>query len=118
YGVAINLDPRSSDAYFNRGNAFKAKKEYDRAVTDYSQAIRLDPSWADAYFNRANAHRARKAYADAVRDFREVIRLDPKDEDAFSSLAWLLATCPEEALHDGKRAVEYATKACELTSWK
>jgi tetratricopeptide (TPR) repeat protein len=118
YGVAINLNPRSSDAYFNRGNAFKAKREYDGAVNDYSQAIRLDPNWADAYFNRANAHRARKAYVEAVRDLREVIRLDPKDADACSSLAWILATCPKETVRDGKRAVEYATKACDLTSWE
>jgi tetratricopeptide (TPR) repeat protein len=118
YSAAINMDPRLSDAYFNRGNAFKAKKEYDWAVNDYSQAIRLDPSWADAYFNRGNTQRARKAYAEAVRDFREVIRLDPKDADAFSSLAGVLATCPEDRVRDGKRAVEYATKACDLTSWK
>jgi tetratricopeptide (TPR) repeat protein len=118
YSVAIRFDPRLSDAYFNRGNALKAKKEYDWAINDYSQAIRLDPSSADAYFNRANAHRARKAYAEAVRDFREVIRLDPKDSDAFSSLAWVLATCPEDRVRDGKRAIEYAAKACDLSSWK
>jgi tetratricopeptide (TPR) repeat protein len=118
YTAAMRLDPRLSDAYFNRGNAFKAKREYDQAISDYSQTIRLDPNWADAYFNRANAHRARKAYAEAVRDYREVIRLDPKDADACSSLAWVLATCPEEAVRDGKRAVEYATKACDLASWK
>ena len=118
YNVALRLDPRLTDAYFNRGNAFKAKKDYDQAVGDYSQAIRLDPNWADAYFNRANAQRARKAYAEAVRDYREVVRLDPKDADAYDSLAWLLATCPEERIRDGKKAVEYATKACDLTSWK
>jgi tetratricopeptide (TPR) repeat protein len=118
YSVAIRLDPRLSDAYFNRGNAYKAKREYDAAVSEYSQAIRLDPKWSDAYFNRANAHSARRAYAEAVSDYSEVIRLDPKDADACSSLAWVLATCPEETVRNGKKAVEYATKACELTSWK
>jgi tetratricopeptide (TPR) repeat protein len=118
YNAAIRIDPRLSDAYFNRGNAFKAKKDYDQAVSDYSQAIRLDPNWTDAYFNRANAQRVRKAYAEAARDYREVIRLDPKDADAYDGLAWLLATCPEEKIRDGKKAVEYATKACDLTSGK
>ena len=31
--------------------------------------------------------------------------------------AWIYATCPEADLRDGKKAVELATKACELTKW-
>ena len=118
FGRALQLDPRLSEAYFNRGNAFKAKKNYDGAIGDYTQAIRLDPKWTDAYFNRANAYKAKKAYDQAVNDYREVVRLDPKDADAYDSLAWLLATCREGDIRDGKKAVEYATEACELTSWK
>jgi len=118
YSMAIRLDPNSSDAYFGRGNAYKSKKQYDQAINDYGQAIRLDPQWPDPYFNRALAHKAVGAYDQAVRDYREVIRLDPKDADAYSNLAWLLASCPEEKTRDGRAAVEYATKACELTSWQ
>ena len=36
----------------------------------------------------------------------------------FNSLAWLLATCWDPTVRDGKRAVEVATKLCELTDWK
>jgi tetratricopeptide (TPR) repeat protein len=118
YGMAIRLDPSSSDAFFGRGNAYKAMKRYDLAIRDYNEAIRLDPQWPDPYFNRALAHKAARAYDQAVRDYREVIRLDPKDADAYSNLAWLLATCPEEKVRDGDKAVEYATKACDLTSWE
>jgi hypothetical protein len=35
-----------------------------------------------------------------------------------NNLAWLLATCPDGQHRDGKRAVELASKACELTDWK
>jgi tetratricopeptide (TPR) repeat protein len=118
YSMAIRLDPSSSDAYFGRGNAYKAKKQYDQAINDYGQAIRLDPQWPDPYFNRALAHKAVAAYEQAVRDYREVIRLDPKDADAYSNLAWILASCLEAKVRDGKTAVDYATKACELTSWQ
>jgi tetratricopeptide (TPR) repeat protein len=118
YTAAIRFDPRLSDAPFNRGNVYKAKKDYDQAVKDYSEAIRLDPKWSDAYFNRANAYKAKKDYEQAVRDYREVIRLDDEDADAYSNLAWLLATCPDAKTRDGEKAVDYATRACELTSWK
>jgi len=29
-------------AYYNRGNAYAAKQEYDQAISDYNQAISLD----------------------------------------------------------------------------
>ena len=29
-----------------------------------------------------------------------------------------MAACPETRFRDGKRAVEFATRACELTKWK
>jgi tetratricopeptide (TPR) repeat protein len=118
YTQAIRLDPRMGDAYFNRGNVYKARDAYNLAVRDFGQAIRQDPKWPDPYFNRASANTARGAYDQAVSDYREVLRLDPKDADACSNLAWLLATCPEEGVRDGPKAVEYATRACELTSWK
>lgn len=49
---------------------------------------------------------------------KETIRLQPDYAPAYNSLAWLWATCPETTLRSGKQAVEYATKACELSSWK
>jgi tetratricopeptide (TPR) repeat protein len=118
YTDALKLDPKLSDAYFNRGNAYKAKKDYDLAIRDYTDAIRLDPESPDLYFNRANARIANRDYRLAVADLKSVVRLDPKDADAYSSLAWLLATCPDAKVRDGKKAVLYATKACELTKWK
>lgn len=35
-----------------------------------------------------------------------------------NGLASLRATCPDEKHRNGQQAVEYATKACELTAWK
>jgi hypothetical protein len=37
---------------------------------------------------------------------------------AYGNFAWILATCPEGKVRDGKRAIQMATKACELTDWK
>ena len=118
YTAAIRLDPKFSAPYFNRGNAYKSQKQLDKAVADYSEVVRLDPSFSAAFFNRANVHQARKEYAQAAADFAEVIRLDPQDADARSNLAWLLATCPDDKVRDGKKALELATKSCEMTKWQ
>src|SRR5262249_4812755 len=103
---------------FNRANVHKARKDYDRALADFSEAIRLDPQDPDAFFNRASIYRGKKDYAKAAADLREVIRLDPKDPDAHAALAWLLATCPDSKVRDGEKAVQCAGRACELTDGK
>ena len=47
-----------------------------------------------------------------------VIKLKPKAVGAYNLLAWLMATCPDDQIRDGKKAVELAMKACDLVKWK
>ena len=37
--------------------------------------------------------------------------------DVYNDRAWLWATCPNAKHRDGRKAVESATQACELTRW-
>jgi Tfp pilus assembly protein PilF len=46
------------------------------------------------------------------------LELQPDDSGVLNNLAWLLATSPDEAIRDGRRAIELARKACEETTWK
>jgi tetratricopeptide (TPR) repeat protein len=57
-------------------------------------------------------------YAEAEEAYLGVIKAQPTFVPAYDSLARLLATCPDDKSRDGKRAVEYATTACERTGWK
>ncbi len=34
-----------------------------------------------------------------------------------NALAWILATCPDAEVRDGKLAIDYATQACEISEW-
>ena len=115
---AIVLDPKFALAYFNRGNVFFDKREYDKAIADYSDAIRLDPNSAVVHGCRADSYANTKEYAKAIADYTQVIQLDPSDAVACNDLAWILATCPDDALRDGSQAVEYATTACESSQWQ
>jgi tetratricopeptide (TPR) repeat protein len=118
YDEAIKLDPRASDAIRDRGIAWRRKGDKDRAIKDFDDSIRLDPNDPLAYSNRAFTYRLKGEYGKAIKDFDAVIRLEPKDVYALNNLAWLLATSPDEKDRDGKRAVELATRACEVTAWK
>jgi hypothetical protein len=33
-------------------------------------------------------------------------------------VTWLFGTCPKASFRDGKKALEYAIKACEVSEWK
>jgi Tfp pilus assembly protein PilF len=101
-----------------RGNKRLEKKEYEKAITDFSEAIRLDPKFTPAYFGRANAWELKKECEKAVAGYRESLEVDSKYAYTYNNLAWLLATCPNDEVRDGKKAVEAATKACELREWK
>jgi tetratricopeptide (TPR) repeat protein len=70
------------------------------------------------YFTWGNTHLANKEYDKAIANYTEAIKLDPKDARPHERLAWVLATVPKDELRDGKKAVDYATKACELTVWQ
>jgi tetratricopeptide (TPR) repeat protein len=94
------------------------KKEYDKALADFGEAIRLEPREPLYYRNRPLVWSAKQKYAKAVADFDEAIRLDPTYTDALNSEAWLLAAGPDDKVRDGKKAVELAKRACELTDYK
>jgi len=118
YDESIQLDPGHVPAYINRGLAYATMHRDDKAMADYNQAIQLDPNSRLAYINRGLLHEARSDYQDAFDDFQKAIQLDSGDAYACNNLAWLLATCPNAAFRDGRKAVEFANKACALTQWK
>jgi tetratricopeptide (TPR) repeat protein len=117
YSAAIRLNPNNPDMFSNRGLAYFDLKEYDKAIADFSEAIRLSP---DAYAFRmlGVAHNRKKQYDQAIADYDKAIRLDPTNAYAFANLAEILAVCPDAGKRNGKRAVELATKACELSQWE
>lgn len=121
HSQAISLHPKFTHAYLGRGYAYLCKDHHDRAIADFNECLRLAPDpviACDAHFHRATAYQKKRLYDKAVADFSEATRLDPKSAHAYNSLAWLWATCPETDMRNGKKAVEYARKACELSNWK
>jgi tetratricopeptide (TPR) repeat protein len=44
YTIAIGLDPKDPEVYFNRGSAYMEICHYIDAIEDYTIAIGLDPA--------------------------------------------------------------------------
>jgi tetratricopeptide (TPR) repeat protein len=118
YKKAIQLETNLGLAYQWRGTAWLAAQKYDQAIVDLNEAIRLDPRQAAAFEHRGLAWWCNGHADKAIADFDEAIRLDPRDFMPFRHRAWIWACSPDAKSRDGKRAVESATKACELSNWK
>jgi tetratricopeptide (TPR) repeat protein len=78
YTEAIRVKPKQATAYNNRGVAYQAKGDYNRAIADFNEAIRINPKHAIAYNNRGVAYQAKDDNNRAIADYNEAIRLDPK----------------------------------------
>lgn len=115
--LAIQLNPQSAEAYYHRSFVYLMKKFDDQAIADLNKVIEIDPQFTQAYFRRARVNMAKGFYDRAIADFQQAIQQDPKDVKTYNALAWLLSTCPQAGLRDGRRAVDAAIKACDLTQW-
>lgn len=118
FNQAVRIDPDYQAAYKNRGNVWSDRGAFDKAVTDYTEALRLDPKDADACNNRGSMWMQQGQYDKAIADWNQAMTLDSTSPLPCNNLAWLLASCPDRKYRDGKRAVELATRACELGGWK
>jgi tetratricopeptide (TPR) repeat protein len=118
YETAIRLVPTETVFYRDRGNIALARKQYDPALADYSKSIELDPRYAVPWLQRGKTWAAKKEYARALADYEKAAEVAGKDSSAslfYTTLALFRAGCPDAEFRDGKKALEAAQRAYELT---
>jgi Flp pilus assembly protein TadD len=73
-------------AYAARGDAYLAKKDYDNAVSDYSEIITIDPTkTVAALAMRANAEIANDDWHFAIEDLTGAVALDPQNASFYAA---------------------------------
>jgi len=97
---------------------YLANKQPSKAIAAYSDVLDTNRDNFTVLRTRGDLYLNVGKHAEAIADFSRALKLNPDDSSLLNNLAWVLATSPEEGLRDGKRAVELATKACELTNYK
>lgn len=112
---ALRLEPDNYFAYNRRGIALTGRGDYEQALHDFDQTLRLNPDHYYVYGNRAKVWLLRNEPEKAVREFELSIKASPKNAEVYNAFAWFLATSYDKRVRDGKRAVELAKKACELS---
>ena len=109
YNKAIDIDPRSAMAFFNRAIAYSQKNELDRAIADYNKTIEIDPNMAAAYAYRGSSYYLKGDSSRALADLNDAIRRDPKQARFYTNRG---AVYRDKG--DFDRAIADHTKAIEL----
>ncbi len=63
--------------YFNIGNNYLVRQQYEEAAAMYSRAIEENEDYARAYLNRANTEVSTGKYEAAIADYRLFLSLEP-----------------------------------------
>lgn len=116
----VKVDASGNDAHTYvriAGDNFK-QRNYQQGIKNLDKALEIDPKWAGPYNYRGWAYEQLSNYQQAIKDYSKAIELDPGNAYHYNGLAWVLATVETHSFRNGKKAVELALKACELSGWK
>jgi tetratricopeptide (TPR) repeat protein len=110
--------PDNEDLKLQLGTYYEGDKRPRRAIELYSELLKGNQENWQALRRRGDAYLSIGQHADAIRDYDAALKLQENETGVLNNLAWVLATSPDDNLRDGKRALELAKKACELTEYK
>ncbi len=68
FNQAIRLHSGSAFLLYDRANLYAARKEYSKAIADYTAALKINPRLAEAYFNRGYARIMANQKSEGIRD--------------------------------------------------
>lgn len=122
--VAHSSFRHGAEILSDRALAYGGKKEWNHAIRDLSEAIKDEPHWSPLFSARGAAYAHMKRWKSAERDIQKSLDLIPPETKpaaaayVLNEAAWFRATCGEKRFRDGKAAVKFARRACELSHWQ
>lgn len=105
-------------ANFRLGNALLHLKRYQEAIQFYEDVLRSKPNNAHAHSRLATSLEGLAHFDKAVVRWTEALQLEPENLQFMNNFAWLLATCPDDNIRDGRKAVELAERAASQSEYK
>ena len=93
-GVATALARTHSESpdpggHTNQGVKYAEKKQYDKAIEEFTKAIGLQPNDLKNYENRALSYRLSGKTKEAIADYAKLIELQPDNAAAYAGKAQL-----------------------------
>jgi tetratricopeptide (TPR) repeat protein len=114
FETALRANPEFTSARNNLGLVFLHQGNLDRAVKEWTLAVATDPRSVEARANLGNGFLMRGRFTDALAQWREALELEPYRLPILTNVAWMLATCPDSRVRNGREAVLVAERAREV----
>jgi tetratricopeptide (TPR) repeat protein/predicted aspartyl protease len=108
--------PTDAAGFSRRGNAFAARRDFERALADLTRACELAPTEAQYFYERGMIHWRNEQPRLAIADFDEALKLEPNDVAAHVARAeaHLFERRRTDALADLDAAHASATKEADV----
>src|SRR5207245_942332 len=106
---ALAIDPNSSVAQNDFGEALAQQGKLAEAIEHYRQALEIKPDYADAHYNLGGALAQQGKLADAVHHYQRALQITPDDADAH--IHWGLALAQQGRLAE---AIEHYRQALRI----
>jgi tetratricopeptide (TPR) repeat protein len=114
YQKAMTSQPDHFLARYGLGRALLEKGDLGNAIEQCRAALLIRPEDPDCHTTLAIALEEKGEPVEAVQQYEKAMESSPRSIPTLTNLAWLLATCPNESLRNGRKAVELATQADQL----
>jgi tetratricopeptide (TPR) repeat protein len=112
----VEVNPNDAATWLQLGLLYAGQRQMGKAIDALTAVLDLGRHPGFALQQRGHIYSELRMRKEALADFQRALTFDPDNSYLLSSLAWFMATSPEPELRDGKKAIELASRACELTN--
>jgi tetratricopeptide (TPR) repeat protein len=116
--AAVDLRPENGPAHNNLAKALLQKGRMNEAMVHYRKFLEIEPNNVEARNIMGTALIQQGRVREAVEQWQEALTIQPDNGNAASNLAWVFATCPEDSIRNGPRALQLAEQALRISGGK
>ena len=98
---AVDINPRSADAWVGMGDVLRELERFHEAVAAYERSLEADAPPFGVLVGKAEAHAKLGQYEAAAGCYAEVLEIDPQDKDAMIGLAYCCLETARSRSEDG-----------------
>jgi len=112
----LETAPESMEDFVRRGNARRESKDYEGAISDYTNALRIEPNDSEAYTYRGISYELLEDFEAANKDYSSAIEINPSNTAALKFRAFNKLTMFEDkdgAIEDYSKAIEEDPTDCD-----
>lgn len=110
---AVAANPELMAAHLGLGNALAEQRKFSEAADEFSVVVAAEPENQTAHFGLSIALLMSERYEEARASLESSIGRFPNSLSFKHALARLLATCPEDDIRDGERALQLAQEVLQ-----